>query len=163
MTTTKAMAPSNNFNQLNERLVRQAEDANSSSGVWAAIGIPRRGALLFSGLEQGFNYSTVEALAVFGVNRKELCMFTGITLSTLDRRKSVGHLNTQESDKVYGLVRLIDAATDLFSGNENKAKAWIRKSAKGLGDRAPIDMIRTTAETESVIDFIGRIKHGVIV
>jgi hypothetical protein len=24
-------------------------------------------------------------------------------------------------------------------------------------------MIRTTAETESVIDFIGRVKHGVIV
>jgi len=163
MTTTKAFTPSNNFNHLNERLIEQAENANSNSGVWAAIGIPRRGALLFSSLKEGFNYSAVEALAVYGVNRKELCNFTGITLSTLDRRKSEGHLSTQESDKVYGLVRLIDAATDLFSGNEDKAKAWIRKSAKGLGDRAPIDMIRTTAETESVIDFIGRVKHGVIV
>ena len=119
--------------------------------------------MLFASLEHGFAYSAVEALTVYGVNRKELSAFTGIALSTLDRRKSEGHLNTQESDKVYGLVRLIDAATDLFSGDEGKAKAWIRKSAKGLGDRAPIDMIRTTAETESVINFIGRVKHGVIV
>ena len=163
MTTAKATPSNETFALLNQRLLEQAEDANSTSGVWATIGIPRRGVLLFAGLEKGFAYSAIEALTVYGVNRKELSTFTGIALSTLDRRKSEGHLNTQESDKVYGLVRLIDAATDLFSGNEEKANAWIRKSAKGLGDRAPIDMIRTTAETESVIDFIGRVKRGVIV
>ena len=163
MTINKAIEPNKSFAQLSKQLTEQAKDANSPSGVWATIGIPRRGASLFAGLQNGFAYSAIEALATYGVNRRELSRFTGITLSTLDRRKSEGHLNTQESDKVYGLVRLIDAATDLFSGNEEKANAWIRKSAKGLGDRAPIDMIRTSAESESVIDFIGRVKHGVIV
>jgi len=163
MTASKAIEPNKSFAHLNERLAKQAKHANSPSGIWAAIGIPKRGASLFAGLENGFAYSAIEALARYGMSRNELSIFTGIALSTLDRRKSEGHLNTQESDRVYGLVRLIDAATDLFSGDEEKANVWIRKGAKGLGDRAPIDMIRTSAETESVIDFIGRVKHGVIV
>jgi len=152
------------FAQLNAKLIEQSKHKSKSGGVWGVIGIPRRGENLFSGLKDGFSYNTIDALVQFGwVSRKEFSSATGITMSTLDRRKNEGTLNTQESDKVYSLVRLIDASTDLFSGNADKAGAWIRKSAKGLGGRAPIDMIRTTAETESVIDFIGRVKHGVIV
>jgi len=158
--------PANNasFDQLNAKLIKQSKHAPAANGVWGALGIPRRGENLFSSLKEGFSYTTIEALVQFGwVNRKEFSAVTGIAMSTLDRRKNEGTLNTQESDKVYSLVRLIDAATDLFSGNTDKASAWIRKNAKGLGGRAPIDMIRTTAETESVVDFIGRVKHGVIV
>lgn len=149
------------FDQLTEEL---RDQPSTPQGVWGALGIPRRGVNLFVSLDQGFSYSTIEALLSHEwVNRKELSTATGIAMSTLDRRKNEGILNTQESDRVYSLVRLIDAAVDLFSGNTEKANDWIRKSARGLGGRAPIDMIRTTAETESVIDFIGRVKHGVIV
>jgi len=150
------------FALLNEKLAAQDVDANVQHGIWATIGIPKYGDLLLLGIEQGFDYSVVEALTSYGIGLEELSSITGITLSTLDRRKSEGRLNTQESDKIYMLVRLIDAAITLFSGNKNKANAWIRKEAKGLGGRAPIDMTRTTVESESVMDFIFRLKHGVL-
>lgn len=157
------MPSTNSFSILEQQLTEQANNMDTPSGIWADIGVPKCGALLFASLNNGFDYSTVDALAMYGVNRKELSAVTGITLSTLDRRKAEGHLNTQESDKVYGLVRLIDAAMDLFSDNKEQADTWIRQRTKGLGGRAPIEMIRTSAETESVIDYIGRIKHGITV
>ena len=153
-------SPNANF----ERLTQTLTNSVPTRGVWQDLGIPQRGAKLFKGLQAGFSYTTVEGLVSFGwVTRKELSEATGIALSTLDRRKAEGSLSMQESDKVYSLVRLLDATIDLFSGDSGKAGQWLRKQARGLGGRAPLDMIRTTAETESVMDFIGRVKHGVVV
>ncbi len=156
------------YSALRKKLANQAKSTAdltlTPGGIWGKVGIPRRGERLYKGLEQGFDYSNIEALLSIGfINKSELSLFTGITKSTLDRRKNEGHLNTQESDRLYRLVRLLEAATDLLSGDEHKANDWVRKGAKGLGGRAPIEMIRTAAETESVIDYIGRVKHGITV
>ena len=48
-----------------------------------------------------------------------------------------------------------------FNGDREAAKIWINKPVKGLGNRKPIDMIKTDDETYTVIALIGRLEHGV--
>ena len=134
-----------------------------TGAIWNQVGVPRQGEDLLEMLGDGFPYQTVKALLDKGLFQKnEFIAITGIAPATLDRRKKEGYLNTAESDKVYRLLRIIDAATELFSGNQNNAIAWCRKKARGLGSRAPIEMVKTSAGTEAVLDYIGRIEHGVI-
>ncbi|GAA6137568.1 type II toxin-antitoxin system antitoxin Xre [Arenicella sp. 4NH20-0111] len=147
-----------------KEILHQMSNASTQSNpIWKQVGVPSRGESLFEMLANGFSYDTVQALLAEGLFQKsEFINITGIAPATLDRRKRDGHLNTVESDKVYRLLRIIDSATELFSGDQQKAVIWCRSQARGLGDRAPIDMVRTSAGTEAVIDYIGRIEHGVI-
>lgn len=147
-----------------KEILQQMSNASTQSNpIWRQVGVPSRGESLFEMLAHGFSYATVQALLEEGLfHKSEFINITGIAPATLDRRKRDGYLNTVESDKVYRLLRIIDAATELFSGDQAMAVSWCRSKARGLGNRAPIDMVRTSAGTEAVIDYIGRIEHGVI-
>ena len=139
------------------------EGVAETGAIWNQIGVPRQGEGLLEMLNTGFSYQTVKALLDEGLFQKnEFIAITDIAPATLDRRKKDGYLNTAESDKVYRLLRIIDAATELFLGDQAKAMAWCRKTVRGLGLRAPIDMVKTSAGTEAVLDYIGQIEHGIV-
>ena len=136
--------------------------ASQTDSVWVAVGLPRRGEELFKELQDGFEFDSVNKLIAYSFeSAREFAHVVDIAEATLNRRKKQGRLNVDESDKVYRLCRVVDSATELFSGNKDKANDWMRKPARGLGERKPIDMLKTAAEYESVLDYIGRIRHGV--
>lgn len=112
-------------------------------------------------IRKGLEYRHVELLTQRGISRKEFLGLTKIASATLERRKKAGRLNTVESDKVYRLITIIEAAEQLFNGDREKALAWCRKSARGLGNQAPIELSDTTAGQDMVMDYIGRIEHGI--
>lgn len=74
-------------------------------------------------------------------------------------KKSASKLKRATS--FFRLAELISAATELFEGDEAKAIAWLKKPAKGLGNKRPIDMAATSAEAKAVRDLIGQLEHGV--
>ncbi|MEZ8201226.1 antitoxin Xre/MbcA/ParS toxin-binding domain-containing protein [Vibrio splendidus] len=46
-------------------------------------------------------------------------------------------------------------------GSEEAAHSWLKKPVRGLGNKRPIDMISTAENTKVVLNFIGRLEHGV--
>ncbi|MBL4753729.1 MAG: DUF2384 domain-containing protein [Flavobacteriales bacterium] len=42
------------------------------------------------------------------------------------------------------------------------ASAWIKSEVRGLGYKKPIEMVRTTAGYDMVVDLLGRLSDGVV-
>ncbi|RAI70845.1 toxin-antitoxin system, antitoxin component [Pseudomonas fluorescens] len=70
-------------------------------------------------------------------------------------------VSTVESDQIYALVTLLNAAIELFEGDPFAVRQWMKSPARGLNSRAPLDMMATRLETQAVIDVIGQLEHGV--
>jgi putative toxin-antitoxin system antitoxin component (TIGR02293 family) len=83
-----------------------------------------------------------------------------ISRSTLQRRKALGRLSPDESDKVMRFSRLLRQATDLF-GNIDKARAWLKFPQRGLGGAVPLDYAETEIGAREVEKLLGRIKYSV--
>lgn len=132
--------------------------------LWSFIGIPSRGEGLHRTLNAGVSFTVFQKLAqASGIEQQELAQYARISRASLQRRKEAGHFTPGESDRLYRFAEVFNAATDLFEGNAAMAKIWLEEPAHGLGGRRPMDMLGSTAETESVLDLIGRLEHGVTV
>ena len=141
---------------------RYCPRARRQKDFWAVVGMPARGKELHDELHGGFSYKVYNNLAALsGLSKKELAEAAVISPATLQRRARAGKFNRDESDRLYRLAKILKAATDLYEGDMETAKTWLRKPVRGLGNRKPIDMLATSAETEEVMDLIGRLEHGV--
>jgi len=132
------------------------------ASFWRSVGIPPRGARLHEALQKGLPYAVYGKLAdLAGLDKKQLAKIAVIAPATLQRRVKAGRFNQDESDRLYRLAELLNAATDLFEGDAAAAKAWLNQPVRGLGGKRPLDMLATSAQTRAVLDLIGRLEHGV--
>lgn len=130
---------------------------------WDQVGIPPRGPLLYKILHAGAPLAVYHNLAdLTGIEKTELSQAVSISRSTLKRREAKGRFTVEEGDRLYRFAEVFKAATELFEGDRDKARDWMFKPAKGLGGKRPIDMVATTAESEGVLDLIGRLEYGVV-
>jgi putative toxin-antitoxin system antitoxin component (TIGR02293 family) len=58
-------------------------------------------------------------------------------------------------------ARLFHLATALYDGDEDAARAWLRKPARALDGETPLDHAGTEAGAREVESLIGRLEHGV--
>jgi len=141
---------------------RYVPQEKGKRGFWGKLGIPPRGATLHAALRKGVPYQVyVELAAMAGLEQKVLAQYVAIAPATLQRRARSGRFKTDESDRLYRFVEVLKAATDMFEGDEEAAREWMRKPVRGLGGRRPVEMVATSAEAEAVLDLIGRMEHGV--
>lgn len=134
----------------------------NETAFWIKVGIPSRGARLHRVLREGVPYSVYANLAqAAGIGQKELAEYVVIPKATLQRRAKAGRFKVDESDRLYRFAEVLKAATDLFEGDSEHARHWLLHPVRGLGGRRPVDMIATSAETEAVLELIGRLEHGV--
>lgn len=89
-----------------------------------------------------------------------LARIVQISKRTLTRRRVKGRFNTNESERVMRLTHVHELAVDVFGSNE-KAKRWLKKPARGLGGRIPIEYADTYIGANEVIKLLGRIDHGI--
>ncbi len=133
-----------------------------ATDYWSFIGIPARGEKLYQSLKQGLSYRVFETLAKLScLDKKDFAKIVTIPPATLRRRSLTGKFTQDESDRLYRYAEVMKAAKDLFEGDQQAANKWLEKSIRGLGGHRPIDMLATTAETEAVLDLIGRLEYGV--
>ena len=129
---------------------------------WVAAGVPANAGELHRALHKGFSYSVYDKLAALsGLDKKEVARAAVIKPATLRRRARAGKFNQNESDRLYRFAKVLKAATDLFEGDKEAARTWLTEPVYGLDGRKPVDMLATSAETEFVLNLIGRIEHGV--
>lgn len=134
-----------------------------TNGLWASLGLPSRGSELHECIRNGLPLSFLELLSrETGFEMRVLSEGVGMSRSTLTRRAKAGHLTSAESDRLYSLTAVLDAAYGLFEGNVSTARDWMISPARELGMSAPLKMLRTRVETQAVLDLIGRLEHGVL-
>ena len=92
----------------------------------------------------------------------DVASLVSIPPRTLQRRKSEGRLDPNESDRLLRVARLFAKALDLFEGDAEAAQDWFHRPARGLGGEPPIELAVTDLGTREVEALIDRLEHGVI-
>lgn len=135
-----------------------------SEDMWANLALPIRGSSLFDRIHEGLPFSLLEAIATLvDMDMRVLSTSVGISPSMLGRRAKAGCFTKAESDRLYSLTKVLRAAIDLFEGDTKAVSRWMTTPIRGLGFKAPLSMLGTRVETESLLDLMGRLEHGVSV
>lgn len=86
----------------------------------------------------------------------------GVSIATLSRRRHSGQpLDAGRGDRLLRFARLFRLAVELYDGDEEAARAWLRKPARALEGEPPLDHAETEAGAREVENLIGRLEHGV--
>lgn len=54
----------------------------------------------------------------------------------------------------------INAAVELFEGDQQTATAWLNKPLRAIGDKVPALYMDSPEKIQEVRDIIGRLEHG---
>jgi len=120
-------------------------------------------AALVKRLEEGISYAAFERLKRrLQVSSRELADAALITHRTLARRKNVGRMQPDESDRLVRLARVFSRAMELYGGNSDLARSWMKRPNRAFGEVSPFEMAKTDVGAREVENLIGRIEHGVI-
>ena len=71
-----------------------------------------------------------------------------------------GALSAAESDRLARLARILVRAEQAL-GDEEKARRWLTRENRALGDAQPLALLDSDAGAEAVEQVLGRIEHGV--
>jgi putative toxin-antitoxin system antitoxin component (TIGR02293 family) len=116
---------------------------------------------LISQLKQGLSTDAFDMLKErLNITDNALSRIVQIPQRTLNRRREKGRLRTDESERVLRLAQVYDMAFQVF-GNREKAESWLKKPARGLGGKIPLEYADTDLGAHEVINLLGRIDHGV--
>jgi putative toxin-antitoxin system antitoxin component (TIGR02293 family) len=80
---------------------------------------------------------------------------------TLARRKARNKLSGPESERLVRLSFVFDKAVELFEGDPEAARQWLRSPAPALGGLTPLAAVETELGAQEVESLIGRLEHGV--
>ena len=83
-----------------------------------------------------------------------------ISKRTLNRRRQDGRLKTDESERVLRIARVYDKALEVFE-SEEAVEGWLKKPARSLGHRVPLEYSDTDLGAQEVVNLLGRIEYGV--
>ncbi len=84
-----------------------------------------------------------------------------ISLRTLSRRKGEGRLHPDESDRLIRAARIFALTSELFDGDVDSARKWLKGAQPALGGATPIEYASTDIGAREVEALIGRLEHGI--
>lgn len=112
-------------------------------------------------LKQGLSTDTFDQLRQrLNISDNALSKIVQIPKRTLERRRTAGRLNTDESERIFRIAQVNDIAVEVF-GSQQKAESWLKKPARGIGSKIPLEYSDTNLGAQEVINLLGRIEHGV--
>lgn len=110
-------------------------------------------------VDRGFPVATIDALKKGGLTDREVGHLI-IKPRTLSHRRANRHrLTVEESDRAARVARAVALAEKTFA-DKGKADRWLHKDLKALGDRTPLELIRTDAGGRIVENLLARISWG---
>ncbi len=114
-------------------------------------------------VERGVAFRDFEALCNrLDLSANELADVVRIPVRTLSRRRQSKRLQTDESERLLRIERLLALATEMLR-DEVSARYWMKSSKKALAGKTPLEYAETEIGAREVEDLIGRIRHGVSV
>jgi putative toxin-antitoxin system antitoxin component (TIGR02293 family) len=132
-------------------------------GFAALVGLASRDLLeLQKQVEKGLSYrALVRFQRILSISLQELAELVRITPRTLTRRRGQGRLQPEESDRLLRASRIFAQALQLFEGDAESARGWLKAPQVALGGLRPFDMIKTDIGAREVESLIGRLEHGI--
>ena len=110
----------------------------------------------------GLSFRTLETFSSeSSLPLAEIASLIEIPQRTLARRKVIGKLSSEESERLLRLSRIFEKAVALFEGNVDAAVVWLRRPKRALRDKSPLTYSRTELGALQVEDLIGGLEHGV--
>ena len=114
-------------------------------------------------IKEGLSFGSLETFQENArLSTADVASLVSIPPRTLQRRKSEGRLDPNESDRLLRVARLFAKALDLFEGDAEAAQEWFHRPARGLGGEPPIELAVTDLGTREVEALIDRLEHGVL-
>jgi putative toxin-antitoxin system antitoxin component (TIGR02293 family) len=99
---------------------------------------------------------------LLNVNRTELLDILGISERTIQRRHSVAApLSPIASDRLSRIDRIFSLAVEVF-GDHDKARQWLKRPSRPLGNEVPLQQLDTDAGTQQVERELRQIEHSFV-
>ena len=118
-------------------------------------------AYLRSAVRKGLPFSAFETvLREVDLPQKQLSTILGIPTRTIARRKEIRQLTAAESDRLYRVARVAVHAASVL-GDMDKARAWLKRPNRGLGDEVPLSLLDTDIGARQVEDVLVRLEYGI--
>jgi putative toxin-antitoxin system antitoxin component (TIGR02293 family) len=144
------------------------QDSISASNILKMLGASRHGqkgtsstAYLRSAVRKGLPFSAFETvLREVDLPQKQLSTILGIPTRTIARRKEIRQLTAAESDRLYRVARVAVHAASVL-GDMDKARAWLKRPNRGLGDEVPLSLLDTDIGARQVEDVLVRLEYGI--
>jgi putative toxin-antitoxin system antitoxin component (TIGR02293 family) len=113
-------------------------------------------------LHQGLPRAALNSLVdkLHYIESDEVSAALGMSLRTLQRHKSEPEalLDVQQSGRAWTFAEILAKATRVL-GSQDEAEQWLRRSAIGLDQQRPIDLLTTPAGVKLVDDYLGRLEY----
>lgn len=110
-------------------------------------------------IKEGLPYQDFEMLSqVLDLPASELAHIIGVAPRTLQRRKHQGHFATDESDRLFRLLRLVERATEVLG---DSGTDWLKAPKRFLSGQSPLQFADTEAGAWEIHQALGRLEHGV--
>ena len=111
-------------------------------------------------VRRGLPFSAMlELIRQLQLTPQQVASVVGISPRTLARRKQAGHLNSQESDRLYRVAHVASEAAETLSSLE-KARVWLKSPNRALASDMPLDLLDTEIGARQVEDVLLRLNHG---
>lgn len=131
-------------------------------GAWLGVRQPRTEQELLEIIEQQLPTSSIKRLLGLGITRPEVDSVV-IPLRTLQHRRSRREkLTVEESDRVLRMMRVLSQAEEVY-GSRERALQWLRRENPRLGNRPPLELLKTDAGSRIVEDLLLQIDEGMFV
>jgi len=114
-------------------------------------------------IESGLPGQAIETVKEFlDLTDREMAMALGVSAKTISRsRARSSKLTLAVGDKLFRAAHVFAIAQDVLGSTES-ARDWLRSPQIGLGNKMPLEMLKTGAGAREVEDLLGRIEYGVI-
>jgi putative toxin-antitoxin system antitoxin component (TIGR02293 family) len=117
---------------------------------------------IVASVRKGLPYSALLRLQRnTGLSASVLAEVAQIPARTLARRKQLGKLDPDESDRLVRVARVFGRAFELFEGDVRIARDWLSTPQIALGGRAPLELAKTDVGAREVENLVGRLEHGI--
>ncbi len=75
------------------------------------------------------------------------------------RKTPKAHLDAHVSDRLYRIARLFKLAAEVLESDQ-AANEWLHQPQMALGERTPLELMRTEVGTKEVEELLYRIEYG---
>ena len=111
-------------------------------------------------IKKGYSFDRVDELKnSLGLSNELLAVLTGISLTSMHRRKTSGRLTQDESEKIYRLEKLYHLGLEVLEDG-SEVISWFNTPQIVLGGKKPIDYADTAPGCEEIERVLRRMEHG---
>lgn len=119
-------------------------------------GLPVRSFVAF---KQWARLSNEELASIADISPKTLQRYFSLVRAKTGASKST-RVAVSPSDRVFRAAEVMALAREVFGGDDDAAREWLRSEQFGLGGKVPLDMLRTNLGAHLVEEELKRIQHG---